>query len=225
MSFLDRLLGLLSAPAYALQRSKLGFLRLHVGTVLLGLFGAAYTAYRGWRYGFAPVHAAWISLCLLGVMLLLWVDRQHYIIFRRELANAFQEVPDLRPEEKLMLRGSGVFEVSQMRRYLVEVPVVFWTTQLAEHIIAARVRAINFLGVGVPSAERGWWYVFLEPRRVLELEPGELCFGLHCRPAVRVLYTSKKGREALYLSCNSPAQLAVLLKELQAKAQAARHAK
>ncbi|MBC7261879.1 MAG: hypothetical protein H5T63_07670, partial [Chloroflexi bacterium] len=46
-------------------------------------------------------------------------------------------------------------------------------------------------------------------------------FGLRCRPAVRILYETKKGRQHIYLSCDRPAQLARLVKELQLKAEAA----
>jgi hypothetical protein len=123
-------------------------------------------------------------------------------------------------DQKLLVRGSGFFEVSNMRRYLVEVPVVFWTTELAEHILAAKVRAANILGIGVPAVERGWWYLFLDPPKVTEIVPGQVCFGLRCRPAVRVSY-GEKGRDVLYLSCDTGEQLATLLCELRGKAEAA----
>lgn len=217
----NRFLGLIYAIAYALQRSKVGFLRLRIGAILLCLFGAAYRAWRGWERGFAWSDAGLIALCFLVAFLLFWADRRQYVVFRRCPAPSPEAIPDLAAEEKIFLRGSGIFEVSNMRRYLVEVPVVFWTTQLAEHILAAKVRALNILGVGVPTDERGWWYIFVEPRHVLEIESGELCFGLRCRPAVRLLYETKKGRESIYLSCESAAQLARLLKELRAKSVAA----
>lgn len=217
----NRFLGLIYAIAYALQRSKVGFLRLRIGAILLCLLGAISIAWRGWERGFAWSDAALIALCLLVAFLCFWADRGQYVVFRARPVAWTEATPDLAAEEKLFLRGSGVFEVSNMRRYLVEVPVVFWTTQLAEHILAAKVRALNILGVGVPTDERGWWYIFVEPRHVLEIESGELCFGWRCRPAVRLLYETKKGRQPIYLSCESMAQLARLLKELRAKAKAA----
>lgn len=217
----NRFLGLIYAIAYALQRSKIGFLRLRIGAILLCLFGAAYIAWRGWARGFVWSDAVLIAWCLLAAFLLFWADRRNYLVFQAHPTAFTDDTPALAAEEKLFLRGSGVFEVSNMRRYLVEVPVVFWTTQLAEHILAAKVRAFNILGVGVPSDERGWWYIFLEPQHVLEIEPGELCFGWRCRPAVHVLYETKKGRQHIYLSCERPAQLARLVRELRAKAEAA----
>jgi len=222
MSIVERFLGLISAPAYALQRTTVAFVRLHMAAMLLGPLGAAYVAFRGWHSGFTAGHAVLVAACLLFSVLLLWAHRQRYLVFRARPITVPEATLGLRTEEKLFLSGSGFFEVSQMRRYLVEVPVVFWTTELAEHIIAARVRALNLLGVGVPGGERGWWYVFLEPPRVLEIEPGDLCFGLRVRPAVRVLYETPRGRNALYLGCKDTQQLAVLLKELRARTPATR---
>lgn len=222
MTILDRFLGLVSAVAYALRRSKIAFLRLHVAAIILGLLVAGYAAYRTWQDGFALTYAVIVLLCLLFVGLMLWAASHQYIVFKPRSIAVPPDTRDLEPEEKVFLRGSGFFEVSEMRRYLVEVPVVFWSTQLHEHILAAKVRAPNVLGVGVPGGERGWWYVFIDPRRVVEISPGEMCFGFRRRPAVSVLRKTDKGQETTYLSCESVQQLAMLLKELQDKTEAAR---
>jgi hypothetical protein len=163
-----------------------------------------------------------MALCFLLVAALLWAHQHHYIVFHEQPAPPTSGAPDLHAEEKLFMRGSGIFEVNGMARYLVEVPVVFWTTQLADHILAAKVRALNVLGVGVPSEERGWWYVFVEPKMVAEVTPGYLYFGFGLRPAVRIQCEAQKGYQLLYLSCDSKDQQARLVRELQSKAQGAR---
>lgn len=222
MSILNQLMGLISAIAYGLRRSRFGFLPLHRVAMLIGLLGVAYAAFRGWRDGFRVAHVAIIAACAGAVVVLLWTDARHYVVFRTSGDQITGARGELAPGQKLFLRGSGTFEVSKMRRYLVEVPVVFWATELKEHIVAAKVRGLNVLGVGVPSAERGWWYVFLEPRRVVEIDSGELFFGLRRRPAVRVLFEGQRGREAFYLSCDSLEQLDIVRSELRAKVAAAR---
>ena len=222
MSLPDRVVGAVFAVAYALRRSKFGFLRLHVAATLLSLIGAGYAVYSGWVRGFAPANAVAVVVSLLFIALMLWAGRRGYLLFRPHPDMRFGGVEELAAEQKLFLRGSGSFEVSNMRRYLVEVPVVFWSTELADHILAAKVRALNLLGVGVPSAERGWWYVFLEPRQVLDIVPGQVCFGLRCRPAVRVTYVAKRGHEVLHLSCDDRRQLSILLGELRARAEVVR---
>jgi len=222
MSILDRLLGLIAAPAYALRRSRVAFLRLHVGATLCCLASATYVAYHAWPQGLTLGDVLAIGLCLVLLVLLLWAHARRYMVFRSRPLALAERMPDLAPEEKLFLRGSGFFEVSEMRRYLVEVPVVFWTTQLGEHIVAAKVRAFNILGLGVPSMERGWWYVFIDSRRVIDITPGELCFGYRVCPAVRVTYATDKGHDTLHLSCADRGQLDVLCKELRDKMEAAR---
>jgi hypothetical protein len=124
------------------------------------------------------------------------------------------------PAQKIFARASGTFAVNEMERHLVEVPVVFWSTELGEHILAARVRAFSLFGVGVPSGERGWWYVFLEPKRIREIVAGEVAFGLRLRPAVRVLRETDKGLAEVYVSCDSTQELSVLLKEMRSRAAA-----
>ena len=209
------------APAYALERAKAGFLRLRAAALILCCLCAAITAYRVWSTGFSPSHAAILTGCLLVAGVLLWAEQRRYVVFCEQSAFAASEAPELRAEEKLFLHGSGIFEVNNMARYLVEVPVVFWTTQLGDHILAARVRALNLMGVGVPSEERGWWYMFIEPKHVREITAGHLCFGLWLRPALRVRYETEQGRQLLHLSCDSTGQQTRLLRELQTKAEAA----
>jgi hypothetical protein len=126
----------------------------------------------------------------------------------------------LLPEQQLALRGSGIFEVGGMRRYLVEVPVIFWTTRLAEYVLCANVQPASLPGIpGVPRGERGWWYAFIEPGRVTDVARGELCFGLRQRLAVRVRYgvPAAKSPAMVYLSCDDRAQWRVLTREWEAR--------
>ena len=210
----QRLLGLSAAAAYVLRRSKMGFLRLQVGAALLCLAVAAYHAYRGWLMGFGVTDVCAIALCSVLLALLLWTHAQP--------VRLPEVVADLAPEERLFRRGSGWFAVNDTRNYLAEVPVVLWTTQLGEHIIAAKVKAVNILGMGVPRVERGWWYIFIDPLRVVDVTVGSTCFGLRVRHALRITWVTQKGRERLYLSCADREQLWVLWKELGSKKEAPR---
>ena len=220
MMIVHHVLGLINALAYGLRRSKLGLVRLNVALAVLCLFLAGYNGWRGWQDGYTPAHVVSMALCLLLVSLLIWAEARHYLLFRPGQITVSARVPTLPPEKKLFLRGSGLFEVSNMRRRLVEVPVVFWATELAEYILAAKVHALNVLGLGVPAAEKGWWYIFLEPREVNSIVSGELYFGLQRRPAVRISYRTERGLEAIYLSSEDPQQVAIVVHDLQSKVQA-----
>lgn len=215
MSLHSRLLGLLSAIAYGLQRAQIGFLRLRAVAVLVCLSLAVYALLSGWRTPLMPAHLGASFLCLAIAFLLVWLDRRRYAVFQPTPRRAETQPRSLRPEEKLFLRGTGTFEVGNMSYYLVEVPVVFWTTEMGDHILAAKVQPANVLGIGVPREQRGWWYIFVEPPRVVKLETGVLYFGLNSRPAVRLVYRSPKGSETIYLSCDRGEQLAQLVGEIQ----------
>ncbi len=222
MRLVDRFLALMAALAYSVRRSRLGFLQLTPVVVLLSLTLASYAGYQGWKVGYSPARVLLMTGCLAIIGCLFAAEIHGYMTFRPCATSLPQATSVLQPDQKLFLRGSGTFAVNNMERKLVEVPVVFWSTELGEHILAAKVRGFNILGVGVPSAERGWWYIFLEPKRVQEIVLGTLAFGLRTRPAVRVLWTSDKGPTELYLSCDAPQQLAILLNELRSKSEAAR---
>lgn len=222
MDLAHRVEGALCAVGYVLHRGKIGFLRLETAALVCCVLAAAHSGLRWWTGGSVWPHLTVILLCLLLASALLWARGRRYVVFVPGSEPPASSTP-LQPEHKLFLRGCGVFEVNKARRYLVEVPVVFWTTRLDEHIVAAKVRAPSLVGlVGVPSAERGWWYLFLEPRRVMEVVPGWLHFALRVRPALRVAYRTEKSREAVYLGCAEVAQQALLLHELQSKVQRAR---
>ncbi len=222
MTVLDRFLGVAFAVAYALRRSKCGFLRLHVAAVAAAFVAAASATYLGSVGGWDWWHVAVVLGCIAVVGLILLGETRRYVVFRAKGHPAAAGCAELAAEQKISVKASGQFEVSNMRRYLVEVPGVFWTTQLCDHVLAARVRALNVLGVGVPKQEGGWWYIFLTPARVREIDPGELCFGVRCRAAVRVQYETEKGEEVVYISCDDVEQRQTLLSELRAKAEAAR---
>jgi len=222
MTLWDRFLGLVFAAAYALRRAKIGFVRLDAAAIAASVLAAALTVYRGWVQGWDWWHAAVALGCLAVGGLILWADARRYVVFRETDDALPIGAVELAAEQKIFVKGSGQFEVSDMRRYLAEVPVVFWTTELSDHILAAKVRAPSVLGVGVPKGERGWWYMFLNPATVREIVAGELCFGLRCRRAIRVQYDSEKGAEALYISCDGVEQHQTLLGELMAKVDAAR---
>ena len=221
MSFAGRLAALICAPAYGLRRSRIAGLPAFGSVLFLCFLVAAWSAFRVWQGGFTELQALALAASVLVAVLLLGADAQHYLIFRAKPCVLPEDTPDLVAEEKLRLWGSGLFAVSDLARYLVEVPVFLWCTRLDEFVVAAQVRPRNILDAGVPASERGWWYIFLEPSRVLDVVPGEVGFGLRVRPAVRVFRQTDKGRESFCLSCEDTRQLAILLKTLQAKREGA----
>ena len=213
MTLRDRLAGVANAVGYAIYRARFGGLSLY--SVLVAASGGAlvYATFLLWRDGTSAAAVAIAVASAVLVFILVWASRQSYVVFRPAPMDSGGAAA-LAPEAKLHVRATGFFEVSDMRRYLVEVPTVLWTTELGEHVLAARVSARRVLGIGVPSVERGWWYVFVEPNRVAAIEPGRLTFGFAVRPALRVTLETDQGRRLLFLSHGDPAVIQVLLGEL-----------
>ena len=215
MSLRHRICALVCALAYALRRSRLGFVSLSQAVIVGCFLAAALNAYLAWTTGLTWAHAVLVVGCLALATSLLWANTRDYVTFKERTCATLGDAVPLRPDEKMFVRASGTFAVSDMERYLVDVPVVFWSTELGEHILAAKVRALNFLGIGVPSGERGWWYVFLEPQRIRDIVSGEVAFGVRVRPAVRLVSDTGRGPAKLYISCDSWQDLSILQESLR----------
>ena len=71
------------------------------------------------------------------------------------------------------------------------------------------------------EAEVGWWYAFFNPHIIQTIEPGQVCFGAHRRPALRITYHSPETDtpETLYLSFNSSEARRQVLADLNADFQ------
>jgi len=217
MSLTSRLLALICAPAYALRRSRIADLPAWGGVLLLCLLGTGWSAFRIWQGGCTAQRVLSLVICLSVASLLLIAHAQRYLVYRPKGLVLPEDTSELVADEKLRLRGSGFFAVSDMVRYLVEIPVFVWCTQLGEYVLAAQVRPLNFLGVGVPLGEGGWWYIFFKPEQVLDWSSGELAFGLGWRPAVQIIYRTEQGPQTLHLSCEDAGPLAILIKTLRAQ--------
>jgi len=210
-----RFLGILLALAYVLERARFASVRLR-WVALAGLWAASvYSVMLIVRDGLSLGRVLLVVLAPLFSLTLLWARRQLYVLMRCSDADPpLADCPPA-PEEKLFLRASGLFEVNEQKRLLVNVPAVFWTTRLGDHIIAAKISAPSILGVGVPGDERGWWYAFVEPQQVLRLAAGVLYFGPWARQALGLLYARSMELKLLYFTCADPLTLQRLATALQ----------
>ena len=135
MSIGLRMMALLSALAYGMRRSKLAFVRVSVVGMMLALGIGGCALYVIWLHGLTTGRLVGLGLVVAAVAFFAWADVQRYVAFSPHSVDLAELERALKPEEKLFLRGTGLFAVSDMERQLVEVPVVFWSTQLGEHIV------------------------------------------------------------------------------------------
>jgi|Deesub1362A_J573_1020465.scaffolds.fasta_scaffold07418_5 hypothetical protein len=208
-------LGLVFKLSYQLSRHRLAF--LPVGYLPLFLAIAGIPASR-----FGLVKFDYIAILLIGGFLLasalLISKRRGYIIFRSE-EGLSQEVPRLKPDEKLAIRATGQFEVEGRSCYFVEARTDFATMETREHILMARIPYSRFLLASFPKEKVGWWYIFFKPDMIREIELGRVHFGIRPRPAIRLTYEDKGERREVYLSFDDEFQRQMVLEDLLLDAQ------
>ena len=138
--------------------------------------------------------AVWL---LLYIALLVWAGLQGYVRFRVDadaiLPKSEQVEHTPSSKELIPVRASGWFTVEGKEQYLVDIEADLRATGSAERIIMGRVHPSRFLLLGRwPRGELGWWYLFLKPEAIREMQVGYLNFGLRARASLRLVYDSDK---------------------------------
>ena len=181
-------LGLIFQAAYRLRRHFwLGWSLARWLGVLILLAGLLALLRRWDRPGYALGLA---GLLLVYVCLLLWAERKGYAHFQScETAGPQAAVAPLPPEERVPVRASGWFSVEGKRQYYVDLAADLETARTREHIVLGRVQPSRFLLLGSwPEHEVGWWYIFVQPAAIRQVQWGHLYFGAVPRPALQVVY-------------------------------------
>ena len=172
---------------------------LRVALLVIGGLGLLAGGPGGWASGLIA-GALLISYFAVSV----WASRNAYVEFVPDKSLGLSPLgthAKLRPQDKVEVRATGLFEVEGRRQFFVELQAYFRTFATREHAIMALVPRSRFLWVGQwPEDELGMWYIFFLPQQVISLEAGALAFRSFPRPALRVTYRAQKGLERVYLS-------------------------
>lgn len=180
-----------------------------------------------WRYLDSPIWAlAGAGLAGLAVWLLLrQARRRRYIRFFPQAETEAPVVAStaLSLGQRVPVRATGHFEVSNMRRYFVEAAAQFEAFETRERVVMVNVRPSQVLLLARSAArEIGWWYTFFQPWMVSGVELGHLEFGSSRRPALKIGVQVDQGAdpEELFLSFDDERSRAVVLADLQVDAGA-----
>ena len=190
-------LGLLSQATYFLKHYALFGVSLEALTSLSCLAGIAYLGLRGWRRGFSWWHWLIMLACVLVVGVLVWLRRRRYVFFAPA---PFEPNPDehlLHAEEVVRVRGSGLLEVEGLSEHYLDVPAIFWITELGEYILMAHVTFRKLPILEAIIEEQGVWYAFIKPEDITRIRAGYLHFGLRPNPAIQLSYQGAEGDERL----------------------------
>ena len=182
-----------------------------------------------WRV--TSLTAVLVTLGAGGILVALWqAGRRRYVRFVKDAQGTAPSNPPalgtprpgnaspLRPMSKVRVRATGLFEVSGMRRYLVENPADYTTVETREHCVMAHVPFTRFLVLSVAKREQvGWWYTFFQPATIREVTEGCLHFGLRPRPAVRlrIALPGREEDEILHFSFDDEAARSLVLADLR----------
>jgi len=171
----------------------------------------------------SPQGLLWLGLLFLlglgGVITIWGAQRQGFLRFDPEPLN--QDIPsDLLPfPDKNPARASGRFAVGGMTRYFVEEAAHYQTFHTRERVVMVQIFDTRYLWLAQsPENETGWWYTFFKPEVIRSFEPGQLCFGPHNRPALRLTYrpAETEAPQTIYLSFDTPLERAQVLADLYA---------
>ena len=155
-----------------------------------------------------PWLAAILGLLLLAyVAVLVWAARLRFVRFEtmpngQYLLHGAPPSPPLRTQELVPVRASGWFTVEGQSQYYVDIEADFETVGTREHIILGRVHPSRFLLFGVwPKQELGWWYIFVQPTMIRQIDLGHLHFGRRSQLVLRVIYApGEDAPQAAYLT-------------------------
>ena len=218
---------------YNLERHRLFNVTLRRWLILLCFILPATMWLELWRVSvLTAVLATLAAACILAATW--WAGKQRYVryeeqsqasaLFRGEservsrTANQQLAGSPLPAMSKTRVSATGFFEVSGLRRYLVEAPSEYTTFETREHCVMTRMPRTRFLLLGRSREnEVGWWYIFFEPDAIRSVRSGWLYFGMRPRPALRLeIYRAVDTQdEDLYLSFDDEATRSLVLADLQ----------
>jgi hypothetical protein len=230
--------GLIYQFVYSLERHRLFSVRLRYWLVFSCFILPAAVWLKLWKT--SPVAAVLVTLAALSLLAATWwAGRQRYVRFvehghnpgatldpgeegiNREADQGLSTL-QLPAMGKVHVRATGFFEVSGMRRYLVETPADYTTFETREHCVMARVPLSRFLLLAKSSpVEVGWWYTFFQPAMIRAMQGGCLYFGLRPRPALRlqIALPDNSREETLHLSFDDEAAREMVLADLRLDAK------
>lgn len=117
-----------------------------------------------------------------------WARGRSYVLFRRRPLPLDPQGPHamLSPADKVPVRATGIFEVGEKTQPFTDLEGYFRSFQTREHAVMAKVPPSRLLMAEWPKEDYGMWYIFFKNKELRRVEAGDLYFGAHRRPALRL---------------------------------------
>jgi hypothetical protein len=126
----------------------------------------------------------WLGLAVAVYWLYWRAGRDGYVRFIAEEGAALPaELTPLPYNERIAVRATGIFSITDREEYVLERPAEYWRVPLNDHIIMVQQRPGRFL------------YQFFQPETLLEVRVGYLLFGSRPKIALAIRFHLNWGPE------------------------------
>ena len=181
--------------AYQLRLHRVGGWALDRWAVTLA-WGASALILTRWAWRGQPVLPAWhwliLALLVLSgaavVVLRGWAARRSYVVFSSESDLTHPAPLPSLPEDKIVLRATGRFDVQSRERLFADLPAYWRSYASREHAVLAIQHPTRFLLAHSRAEDAGMWYAFIPPAAITEATPGALRYGRQVSPGLSVVY-------------------------------------
>lgn len=159
-------------------------------------------------------------LAIAGLLLWLrrWAASRDYVVFEPQSGLLQPPGLPLDPQDKVLIRAFGRFEVMNRSRFFADLLAYWRTFASREHAVMAIVHESRFLGLGqMPEEDVGMWYIFCRLETIETIIPGLLIFGRARSLALQVVYlntppaSTEDGRRSSRRNAQPVAQTAYLV--------------
>ena len=89
------------------------------------------------------------------------------------------EIRPLPPNQKIMIRATGLFSVRDQERFVLLQPAHYWQVPLGDHVVM------------VQQAQNRFLYQFFDSESLQDVQQGWLIFGRHPRPVLAITFRTK----------------------------------
>ena len=180
-----RFLGFFLAIVYRFNRHYWLGLPLSVW-VELGLVGGALfsmkRAHPAVPYLLLALAVAYALLYLIGL-------RARYALFRPTSGKPGPPPDVPQPDTEIAVWLTGRLAVHEQTRTLAHQPATLTTPRSREHILMTELKRSRLLLLASSRPEEwGWWYQFIKPEAIVDLEWGQLHHGWRPQPAIRITH-------------------------------------
>jgi hypothetical protein len=185
--------------AYRLRLHRVGGWALDRWAVTLA-WGASALILMQWAWRGQPILPAWhwliLALLLLSGAAVMAARgraaRRSYVVFITEPKLTPPAPLPLQPEDKILLRATGRFDVQSKGRLFADLPAYWRTYASREHAVLAIQHPSRFLLAHSGDEDVGMWYAFIPPAAITEVTPGALRYGRRIGPGLRVTYRRQR---------------------------------